>query len=679
MWGMQTHSQRNSSLTSTTAPNMFGFTNSAIIQNVVSSTLNGTVATGASPTGTAQNNNLATGTTWTGTSESTLGVAYIQFEFKSDQSCNIFVDQSIDGTNWDKTDTFLIVSGVGTGKSIAAVGSYYRCRVTNIGPATTTYIRLGTALCPIANDTLRVLGGMGMNKTWPDPANTPSQIYQTGQLDADNNLMVRGSVTSDEGSFADRFPGASLQAALTGTATFKNGLNIVGGSGTLFSTEALAGKYVRLGTDTNANLTQVRQVQGDTSLVLASNYPGANGSGAAVVSNWLQSVSGTGTAITVAASACTIASGTSNGALGYIFRSVDYPVLHLITRFSLSARIANQTTIVGFQDAPTAATSQSYFSFTGTDNTQVSCVTVASSGEILTQTVTLPGGSTTAAYQTYEIRLTQKKVAFYINRVLVAVQTTVVVDPYSRYGVYFGISNQAAVASTNFIIDSVAVLNESSMDVECSQADASKFNTTAYGQYVPTLVSLTSGQISPLQLSATGSLRVAVQENSDKATYVAATPAFTIGTTPTDIFTVFGSATKTVKITKVTVSQSQTAAGPETFLLYKRTAADTGGTRNACVVVPHDSAYAAGTAPVGYYTGATAPTVNGTTTLLLYSFRGSVGQYTGTSTGGTVPVILFEATRPAQAIVLRGTAEGIAINGTAAGNICCCTVEFTEE
>ena len=183
----------------------------------------------------------------------------------------------------------------------------------------------------------------------------------------------------------------------------------------------------------------------------------------------------------------------------------------------------------------------------------------------------------------------------------------------------------------------------------------------------------------PGQLTADGNLRVALEGNSDKPTYSAAASGFTVGTAPTDIFTIFGSATKVIRITKITVSQTQTSAGPETFSLYKRTAADTGGTRTACVVVPHDSTNVAATATVGFYTGATAPTINGSATQLLFSYRGAVPSAAGTSTSAGVPVVLFDAVRPSQAIVLRGVAEGVAINGTAAGNICSCTVEFTEE
>lgn len=183
----------------------------------------------------------------------------------------------------------------------------------------------------------------------------------------------------------------------------------------------------------------------------------------------------------------------------------------------------------------------------------------------------------------------------------------------------------------------------------------------------------------PRSLTQDGNLKVAIQGTSDKPSYSAAASAFTVGTGPTDIFTIYGSATKTIRITKITTSQTQTTAGPETFNLYKRTATPTGGTRTACVVVPYDSSNAAGTATVGFYTGATPPTVNGTATLLLFSYRGAVPSAAGTSTGSGTPVVLYEATRPTQAIVLRGTAEGVAINGTAVGNICSCTVEWSEE
>ena len=96
--------------------------------------------------------NLAANATFTGTSESTLGVAAIQTNFKSDQPCLVQVQQSNDGYYWDIADSWIVAAGLGDGRTIQATASYYRVLVTNTGGSTSTYLRLQTVLCPVAED-----------------------------------------------------------------------------------------------------------------------------------------------------------------------------------------------------------------------------------------------------------------------------------------------------------------------------------------------------------------------------------------------------------------------------------------------------------------------------------------------------------------------------------------------
>lgn len=136
-------------LTSTTNANMFGFTNSAIIQNVVTSILN------------SYTSNLAAGATFTGTSEPTTGIAGIQVALMADQNCTIYVEQSPDGTNWDISDSYRYVAAVGYGRTIKATLPFYRVRVINTGASTTTYLRLTTSIRPITESMPRNLSNSG--------------------------------------------------------------------------------------------------------------------------------------------------------------------------------------------------------------------------------------------------------------------------------------------------------------------------------------------------------------------------------------------------------------------------------------------------------------------------------------------------------------------------------------
>ena len=112
--------------------------------------------------------NLTAGSTFTpltagGTS--TLGVAAIQVSFKADKNCTITVEQSPDTTpNWDIVDTFYYFAGQSFGRTVQAINSWVRVTVTNVDVNTTSYLRLQTCLCPIAEPLPRSLNTLGYQK-----------------------------------------------------------------------------------------------------------------------------------------------------------------------------------------------------------------------------------------------------------------------------------------------------------------------------------------------------------------------------------------------------------------------------------------------------------------------------------------------------------------------------------
>jgi len=62
----------------------------------------------------------------------------------SDKSGNLLIDQSIDGTNWDVTQTLAVVGGTGQGFSVELLAPYYRVRF--VPSADTTVFRLAARL-----------------------------------------------------------------------------------------------------------------------------------------------------------------------------------------------------------------------------------------------------------------------------------------------------------------------------------------------------------------------------------------------------------------------------------------------------------------------------------------------------------------------------------------------------
>lgn len=109
--------------------------------------------------------NLAAAGVFTGGRDSTLGVAGLQVNIKSDQNCTVCVQQSNDGTNWDFCDTFTYYHYYGgESRTVQATASYWRVVVTNIGTAATTYFRLQSVLCPVVEALPRSLTDSGSLK-----------------------------------------------------------------------------------------------------------------------------------------------------------------------------------------------------------------------------------------------------------------------------------------------------------------------------------------------------------------------------------------------------------------------------------------------------------------------------------------------------------------------------------
>lgn len=154
--------------------------------------------------------------------------------------------------------------------------------------------------------------------------------------------------------------------------------------------------------------------------------------------------------------------------------------------------------------------------------------------------------------------------------------------------------------------------------------------------------------------------------------------AVTTATNNTDLYTMIGSATKTVRILGITVTGNRTTSAAVDILLIKRSTASTGGTGFPIVLTPHDSANPAATTQPVIWT--TSPTVLGTQV-------GGVVRVermflNAAATGISDKVQWTFGTNPAQAIVLRGAAQSLNINlngVTIAGGSINIYITWTEE
>lgn len=164
------------------------------------------------------------------------------------------------------------------------------------------------------------------------------------------------------------------------------------------------------------------------------------------------------------------------------------------------------------------------------------------------------------------------------------------------------------------------------------------------------------------------------------STYLA-TNTFATALLSTDIFTIIGSATKTIKIVSIGISATQSTQSIVNLTLLKRSTDNIGGTSTILTNVPLDSTNAVSTASIKSYTA--NPTVLGT--LIGNTHR----------TKFLIPTILVGATATAQTemlyefgegsgqtLTLRGISELFAINlnaTTIAGNSFSIWIKWTEE
>lgn len=161
------------------------------------------------------------------------------------------------------------------------------------------------------------------------------------------------------------------------------------------------------------------------------------------------------------------------------------------------------------------------------------------------------------------------------------------------------------------------------------------------------LSSIDSKLTSPLTVTSTG---------VSKATYGAAA-TFTAAASATDIFTITGSGTKTVKVLHIGINGTNTGNTNVFFNVIKRSTANSGGTSTTITDVPFDSTDAAGTATVRSYT------VNPTTGTAVGTVKSDYAFFpTLASTNqGTNIQHEFDSglNKP---VVLRGTSEVLAVS-----------------
>jgi hypothetical protein len=143
-----------------------------------------------------------------------------------------------------------------------------------------------------------------------------------------------------------------------------------------------------------------------------------------------------------------------------------------------------------------------------------------------------------------------------------------------------------------------------------------------------------------------------------KQTFFAASGPFTPPATPTDLWIMNGSASKTIRIMSISFSGTQTTGGVNTFYLIRRSTANSAGTAVAATLIKADTNNSTATATAQHYTANPTP---GATVGTMQTFRMFCPAAAGLASVNQ-ELIGADAGLLDQPITLRGTAEGVSLN-----------------
>jgi hypothetical protein len=184
---------------------------------------------------------------------------------------------------------------------------------------------------------------------------------------------------------------------------------------------------------------------------------------------------------------------------------------------------------------------------------------------------------------------------------------------------------------------------------------------------------LAEGEISGVRIDSKGRL-IITQEK--RATYSAVATGLALASSCTDFFEIRGAATKTIIVKHIRISGFATGTVQATFLLVKRSTANSGGTPVACTSVSHDSTNPPAKATVQGYTA------NPTTGTLVGAVRAPV--FTLVAPGSNYVADILELSfgiEEDQGIILRGLNELLCLNlngATVSGASLSVSVEWRE-
>jgi hypothetical protein len=627
--------------------------------------------------------NLAGGAVFTGTSEDVSNYSVLDLSYYSaGGQVNADVQQSDDGTNWDITNSVIGFTSDYTNISVRLYKKYLRIKYTNVDVFATTEFRAKAALVPVgipskltSDDfqSVTVVGGITVSSSALPTGAATSALQTTGNSSLssiDTHATSIDTKLSSQATAANQTTGnSSLSSIDTKLSSQATAANQTTGNSSLSSIDTKL--------SSGGQKTQIVDASGNvvtTTLVGAARSMDANVTASALptgaATSALQS-----TGNTSLSSINTKLVTTANGGIQVDNSNVVQPIV--ATSLPLptgAATAANQTTgntSLSNIDTKTPALVSGRTPVDGSGVTQ----------PISAASLPLPSGAATSAKQP-ALGTAGTASADVITVQGVASMTPFKVDVNAgtnlmgKVGIdqttngttnRVNIGSDGTVAATQSGAWTVQPGNTQNTTPWLTQDQAN--GTVAAGTaaakselvgsvYSSTFPSMTNGQQIAQQVDSAGNQRVTVQP-SRNAVYMASTNAFTPAATPSDVFTIYGSGTKTIRVLTMRLSTTQTTAGSNLWIIVPRLAANTGGTSTNPSAVPLDQNFASATAAIAQYSA--NPTSLGTQIGLglrqnvfapaAATAADSQGWTWDFTQGGVMP-----------GWVLRGTSQGLCLN-----------------
>ena len=185
---------------------------------------------------------------------------------------------------------------------------------------------------------------------WPNMESIETEKVQLN-VDPSGALQVRGSFTTDEGSYSTDFTGNSIYTILSGTCIFENGSTTVSGIGTSFLTQLSYGDFIKLSSDPLIDYTRIVSMISNTELVLEYGYTGTTTNGVGYFAGFEQIVEGDAS-LNIDRSMLIVNGGSQSNSLAQVSRVVDFlPTAGVLRNFSFSQNTPQTDCFFGFFDS----------------------------------------------------------------------------------------------------------------------------------------------------------------------------------------------------------------------------------------------------------------------------------------------------------------------------------------